>query len=327
MRATCHRSSVQRCYCSGVFSLSHVTAIALWLVAAFLPLLLALGSRDFVLQVNSYRERPGVGLTGQVLSILEGEWEDGGETQPLTLVHSTFPEMIQQLYPNESIRTAVVQTSSTDVNQDGIAESLNVEIATPLSINETIRQATVVVVLDYTLKSYAKLNMDALVVFRYSSLFAGDALYVDGDLDFQQRSVLDVTNSVLYPYADSPIANMSTTDVTQELLVQAIVGGYRARNYTAAFHTPNPVWTSNTHSSQVPTEFKVHLDIRIDPVNVLYTPQWPEIVKQAWIQYYCLFMVVSTLTIALREYLFANKLLSSVCIIDEPRPKFAAKYE
>lgn len=45
MRATCHRSSVQRRYCSGVFSLSHVVAIALWLVAAFLPLLLTLGSR------------------------------------------------------------------------------------------------------------------------------------------------------------------------------------------------------------------------------------------------------------------------------------------
>ncbi|KAE8906284.1 hypothetical protein PF005_g19964 [Phytophthora fragariae] len=324
MRATCHRSSVQRCYCSGVFSLSHVVAIALWLVAAFLPLLLALGSRDFVLQVNSYRERPGVGLTGQVLSILEGEWEDGGETQPLTLVHSTFPERIQQLYPNESIRTSVVQTTSTDVNQDGIAESLNVEIATPLSINETIRQATVVVVLDYTIKRYAKLNMDALVVFRYSSPFAGDALYVDGDLDFQQRSVLEVTDSVQYPYADSPIVNMSTADVTQELLVQAIVSGYRARNYTAAFHAPNPVWN---HLSQATTEFRVQLAIRIDPVNVLYTPQWPEILKQAWIQYYCLFMVVSTLTIALREYLFANKLLSSVCVVDEPRLKFATKYQ
>lgn len=46
----------------------------------------------------------------------------------------------------------MVKTSSTDVNLDGIAESVHVEITTPLSTNETIRQATVVVVIDYTLK-------------------------------------------------------------------------------------------------------------------------------------------------------------------------------
>ncbi|GMF16542.1 unnamed protein product [Phytophthora fragariaefolia] len=36
--------------------------------------------------------------------------------------------------------------------------------------------------------------MDALMVFRYSSPFAGDALYVDGDLDFHQRGVLEITD-------------------------------------------------------------------------------------------------------------------------------------
>ncbi|KAG6572851.1 uncharacterized protein IUM83_15522 [Phytophthora cinnamomi] len=327
MRATCHRSSVQRRYCSGVLSLSHVAAIALWLTAAFLPLLLALGSRDFVLQVNSYREQPQVGFTGQVLSILEGERYEGGEAQPLTLVHSTFPESIQQLYSNESIRTSAVQTSTTDVNKDGVAELIHIDIATPLSTNETIQQATIVLVLDYTLKNYAKLNMDALVVSRYSSPFAGGALYLDGDLDLHQRSAIEITDSVQHPYGNSPIANMTTTGITQELLVQALVTEYRARNYTTYFRTPNPVWTSNTNSSQTTTQFRTILDVRIDPVDVVYTPQWPEIVKHAWIQYYCLFVVVSTLTIALREYLFANKLLSSVCVVDEPRVKFAAKYQ
>ncbi|GMF16544.1 unnamed protein product [Phytophthora fragariaefolia] len=47
---------------------------------------------------------------------------------------------------------AAVQTSRTDANKDGTADSVHVEITTPLSTNETIRQATVAVVLDYTLK-------------------------------------------------------------------------------------------------------------------------------------------------------------------------------
>jgi hypothetical protein len=48
MRATCHVSSVQRRYCSGFLSLPHMVVIALWLGAAFLPLLLALGSRGAI---------------------------------------------------------------------------------------------------------------------------------------------------------------------------------------------------------------------------------------------------------------------------------------
>lgn len=54
-----------------------------------------------------------VGPTDQVLCILEGERDDGGDKQLLTLVHTTFPERIQQLYPNESVRTAHVQVKGS----------------------------------------------------------------------------------------------------------------------------------------------------------------------------------------------------------------------
>ncbi|KAL4154931.1 hypothetical protein PRNP1_007045 [Phytophthora ramorum] len=328
MRAICHRSSLQRRYCSGVLSLSHVVAIALWLVAAFLPLLLALGSRDFVLQVNTYREQPEVALTGHVLSILEGERDDGGEVQPLTLVHTTFPKHVREMFSNESLRAAPVQTSSADTNFDGVADTLHVEVTTPLSTNESIRQATMIVVLDYTLKSYAKLNMDVLAMVRHSSPFAGGALYVDGDLHLNQRSPLEIIDSsTQYPYADSPIINMTTADTTQELLVQSLISGYRERNQSANFRSPYPVWTSNLNSANGTAQFRLLMNIRIDPSCIIYTPQWPEIVKHAWIQYYCIFMVVSTLAIALREYLFANKLLTSVCVVNEPQLKFAAKYQ
>lgn len=288
-----------------------------------------------------------VQFTDQVLCVLEGQRDDGG---PLTLVHTTFPDRVQQLFLNESLQTAFVRTTSTDVNVDGIDESVQVEIAVPLSTNEIIRQATVVVVLDYTLKSYAKLNMDVLTVFRHSSSVGGDMLYADGDLSFHQRSPLEITESMQQPYVNSPIVNMTNANTTQEILMQSLVSKYRERNYTANFHVPYPVWTPNGNSSEDIRVFRVLMNIRIDPVNVFYTPEWPEIIKYAWMQYYCIFIVVSTLAFALREYLFANKvcctvvgfdahasshshplcssiqLLSSVCVVDEPRMKLV-KYE
>ncbi|KAL3674608.1 hypothetical protein V7S43_000551 [Phytophthora oleae] len=280
MRATCHRSSVQRRYCSGVMSLSHVAAMVLWVLAAFLPLLLALGSREFMLTVNSYREQPVVTPTDQVLCLLEGTRNGSG--QPLALVHTTFPEGVRKLYSNESLRNASVKAFSSDVNGDGIAESVHLEIAMQLSTNEVVRQATVVVVLDYTLKSYAKLNIDVLALYRHSSSFGGDMLYVDGDLDFLQRNPLEITDSMQRPYIDSPIVNMTNT--TQEMLLQSLVSGYRQRNYTTNFHAPYAIWTPNANSSEDIRVFRVLMNIRIDAVDVLYTPEWPEIVKYAWIQ-------------------------------------------
>ncbi|KAG1685746.1 hypothetical protein DVH05_007740 [Phytophthora capsici] len=219
MRATCHCSSVQRRYYSGVLSLSHIVAMSLWILAAFLPLLLAFGSREFVLTVNSYREQPVVTPTDQVFCLLEGTRNDSG--QPLTLVHTTFPG-IQKLYANESLREASVKASTSDIN---IAESVHLEIAMPLSTNEIVRQATVVVVLDYSLKAYAKLNIDVLAFYRHSSPFGGDTLYVDGDLDFIQRNLLEITDSMQRPYIDTPIVNMTNT--TQEMLLQSLVSRHR----------------------------------------------------------------------------------------------------
>ncbi|KAL7687298.1 putative transmembrane protein [Plasmopara halstedii] len=318
MRATCHTSNVQQRFYSGFLSLSHIVVIVLWVLAFALPLFLALGSREFVLQTNSYQEQPVIKSMNQVLCILEGE----RAKQPLTLVHTTFPEHIQRLFINESLQAARVKTSSIDDNSDGIAESIWIEIAMPLSVSDVIRQATVVVVLDYKLENYAKLNMDVMVVFSHSSLNTGDTLDIDGDLDLHQRNALKITDSIQQPYITSPIVNMTTTDTTQEQLVQSLYSEYRKRNYTAYLHVPFPVWKVASNTSEAERMFRVSMTIRNDKVNVVYTPEWPEIVKHAWIQYYCIFIFVSTLIFAIREYLFKHKLLSSVCIVDETRRGF-----
>jgi hypothetical protein len=52
-----------------------------------------------------------------------------------------------------------LKSSSTDVNGDGVAESIHVEVTTPLSTDETIRQATVMVVLNYSLKVHSLGNV------------------------------------------------------------------------------------------------------------------------------------------------------------------------
>ncbi|RLN55524.1 hypothetical protein BBJ28_00002776 [Nothophytophthora sp. Chile5] len=109
---------------------------------------------------------------------------------------------------------------------DGLAESLHVEIVTPLRLNETIRQATVLIVLNYTLQ------VRAIPSFSY--------------LENRLRSQLQF--------------GVESTD-------------------TANFYAPYPIWTSDVGQQALSTDlrqFQTQLNIRINPIDVIYRPQWPE---------------------------------------------------
>ncbi|RLN67758.1 hypothetical protein BBJ28_00015516 [Nothophytophthora sp. Chile5] len=133
---------------------------------------------------------------------------------------------------------------------DGIAESLHVEIVTPLLFNETIRQAAT----------------------------------------HSFRLAVEITD-------------------------------------TANFYTPYPIWTSDVSQQALSTDlrqFQTQLDIRINPVDVIYRPQWPEgfvVVITAYacilyreMQYYCIMVVVSALVAVLREFLFKSKVRIALCL-------------
>lgn len=109
-----------------------------------------------------------------------------------------------------------------DENRDGLADSLHVEIATPLSSTERIYQVTVIAILNYTLevwnRSYpyarnnccwsaslypayllsrrhqgrVKLNMDAVAMHSQTSPLAGESLHVDGNLVLEQREPIHI---------------------------------------------------------------------------------------------------------------------------------------
>jgi hypothetical protein len=67
-----------------------------------------------------------------------------------------------------------------------------VDIAVPLLANESVHRATVIVLLNYTLESYIKLNMDALAMYTHESAVPGESLFVDGDMTLQMRRPLVV---------------------------------------------------------------------------------------------------------------------------------------
>lgn len=53
-----------------------------------------------------------------------------------------------------------------------------------------MHRATILVLLNYTLESYVKLNMDALAMYTHESAVPGESLFVDGDLTLEMRKPL-----------------------------------------------------------------------------------------------------------------------------------------
>ncbi|GAB9462735.1 hypothetical protein Gpo141_00000221 [Globisporangium polare] len=320
MAALCLSSSVKRQYFSATLSAAHVVSWSLFLLALVLPLLLA---HDFWRRVSSYREQPKVALTYQVLAILEGVTEDPDtHTQEhLTIVQTTLPSRIQHLL-QENTRASQFKSYEIDEDRDGLADSLHVDIATPLASTERIHQVTVVAILNYTLEGRVKLSMDAVAMHSQTSPLAGESLHVDGNLVLEQREPIHSKKSMQYPYAASPLFNMSKIQSVQDISIQKLVSQYRQRDCSVYFQSPLPVWTNDVGRFTIairPRQFRTSMVIRVPAADVLYYPSWSEVLKNAWIQYYCILVILSTLTSFLCDFLFKNKVLDTFCLIDGQR--------
>lgn len=98
--------------------------------------------------------------------------------------------------------------------------------------------------------------MDAVALFSHSSPLPGESLHIDGNLVLEQRQPIHikqrceyptanalifvgsgenhtiVLHSVQYPYAASPIVNISKIQSVQDLNLQNLVAQYRQRDCT-----------------------------------------------------------------------------------------------
>lgn len=156
----------------------------------------------------------------QCVCVLEGERVDAATAVrvPFVLVHTTLSPRINRLVGADSraalfkvavvcvgyqcycLRAYVLMLSwekhyARDTTGDKLSDSLHVDVDMPLLANETVHRVTTIVLLNYTLQSYAKLTMDALAMYTHDSAMPGRSLIVDGDLELHLRRPLVITDT------------------------------------------------------------------------------------------------------------------------------------
>ena len=239
---------------------------------------------------------------------------------PLQLFWSTNTSF-NNLY-HDSVRAPVMRTSTEDYNRDARTDQLKVSAEMPLAVGEAIHSVSILLFFDFRLDQRAKLQMESVGFVSESSPLPGSRVDVDADLVLQQSLPLIVKGGFKTPYKDFPLIPPSSSSA-RALLLPQLVRAYRDRNETTNLVNKYAVW--QRHPAAVVAEdvgarqnFTVSTTVRIPAADVLYVPDWSEVVKVAWIQYFAIFAVIYYLLDLLMSFVFTNQILETTVITSHP---------
>ena len=105
--------------------------------------------------------------------------------------------------------------------------------------------------------------------------------------------------------------------------------GYRNRNNTMDYHELYKVWSPAPPPIDGPfgvrEEFNFTMVMRIPEMEILYTPTASEVLKDAWIKYLALFVVVKYLLEKLCAFVFYNQLVDTTMRVETPHEREGVK--
>jgi hypothetical protein len=93
---------------------------------------------------------------------------------------------------SENLRGAIVRSAELDDNNDGIVERIEIGLAVPLTITESITKFSMLVYHDVELKDVARFRFDTVSFASYDTSIPIGSIYMDGDVMLRQQSPLDV---------------------------------------------------------------------------------------------------------------------------------------
>lgn len=312
------RYFASRCSCAYAFYL------ACAIVLIILPFFMAFtNAPNFWLKTSTYREQPRVVYEYKTALLLEGFDRDGA---PMSLFSSSM-NTLNNLYES-SLRIPVLRSAEVDANRDGLTDRVHLNAMMPLHAGESVHSATLLLFFDVRLRKRAKLQMETLAFVSHSSPLAGQALFVDGDLELRQRWPLQVKGGYQQPYDDTPLIDPTTTFAARDFLLPSLLQAYCDRNHTTEFASRYSVWSPSTGrlTDGSPTSFNMSATLRIPVADVLYTPTVTEVLKAAWIKYASMFVIVIYLLDKLLSFTFYNQLVECDMHVEMPLQRDGVKF-
>ncbi|KAI8608721.1 transmembrane protein [Chytriomyces sp. MP71] len=289
----------QRHFKVALFSQASLLALILGIAALVIPLVWAYAAHSFWIKQNNFRAQPAVAFMRQLLLVLDGR--DALTGASITRFHVTDPGVNQLL---DAYVTSVpsVKTQEVDMNNDGIADYLNISIQMPLAQHDEIQRVRLALFLRYDIDDVARLTMQSAVLIDESSSMPSSSLFVIGDLQMVQRVLLSpvVDNYDFY----KPVLQLNqTSDISWNNLVVK----------TSLKLVTQPSWTAPRAINQ---PFTVEVKVRYVEDVFQYQPGVMEVLKAAWIQYLAYFALVGTVCKFTFDWAILTGVVSSHIVVD-----------
>ena len=319
-----HESLCRRYYASR-FSCAYFFFCLVGGVALVVPFFLAYTNvPSFWLKTNTYREQPKVEFQYKVLGNLQGVDATGRNFQ---IVFSSMSD-VENLYDGE-LRVATLRSIELDTNRDGLPDQFHITALVPLQNGEKILSANMVTFHKVTFRRRARVEMDALAFVDHKAGMGGGSLYVDGEFELRQRWPFRAKGGYYLPYERFPLLDPHDHRLQiEETLLPNIFYGYRNRNNTFDFDQLYSVWTplpQGITMGGVYQEFNLTMVMRIPEADVRYTPTASEVLKDAWVKYLAIFVVVKYLLEKLCAFVFYNQLVDTVMRVETAQDRSGVK--
>lgn len=292
----------RRYYVSSPCSQACIYMFVISFLMIFLPLFLGYNSTAFWLKDSTVYEQPKVQYTYQAIFQFYGQ--SGGED--LKLYFST--ETLLNDVHNHLLRPGLISSSEVDDDLNGLTDRLDLSIKLPLSSDDSITGLDMLVFYEVTLQDRARYVIDAVTHFGYRN--GGDAmgsLTVDSNIEFKQREKLLVKGGFQAPYQDDPLLPVMYEDTSLgDVQLTTILAKSAARNLTLGL---NHNYVYAAPPSGAGDAFEAVFQLRVPQQYITYSPGVSEVLKNAWIQFAAIFIVIFFLLDRMNSFVFTHRLV------------------
>jgi len=315
------KEPLYRRYHAQWFTSAHLISIAFKISLFLLPIFLAYpsyGNEGIWIKQNIYREQPIVAYKYKLILILEAVDTLGN---PKQIFYSTLPQINESR--QKTFRMANIKSEEIDNNNDGKLDQLELKLAIPLFPNESIHSIQALIFFDYQLLSHAKISMESLVYIQKSFPLPSLGLSTFGNLKFRQTLPLPVREQISTLYVNSPLLEGKKKSKESKVIysardtnIEQILQKYSKRAYTIEYEELYLNWKTNfgrlsNFSSNDEYEYKdfhFHATINYPLQEVRYIPTVLEVLKDAWIKYLSLAVIVGYFLNKISSFVFFHQM-------------------
>lgn len=298
-----HEIPVVSRHLAGRCSQAYCFNVFVWFLLVVIPYIIGYATHGFWLKEDSFREQPNVQFKHQMMLMFQGSTPG---TDYLWTTSSDLNDLAgDKVYPLE------VTAHEEDSNNDGLSESLTIDVSVPLTEGQDITSIRALFVFDYQLSERIDLAMESLGYIDYQSVTPGSELFIRADLAMVQLNALgDKTDRTVY--FTEELLSPSVITSYNDLKFSTILDSYVQRNETTKFENVYAVWTPGNTGALEGDVFTIKAEIRYPPQIIHYVPDFWQTMKFAWVQYLALFFIFYWIAKRFKNFVFENRIFETI---------------